>query len=104
MRHGHPRKAARREPWGIRHSLCQLTHDYTTVSRIYKRAVLNISFQRDVADIASLHPRDFVNAALAAGECYSIRDALRKKGIDTKVKTVLRNLKLATRDVEGSEG
>ena len=68
------------------------------------RHVNSQNFQRDVAEIHGIDSLDVVKAALAAGECYSIRDALRKKNIDTKVKTVLRHMKLALRDVEGSEG
>ena len=46
-------------------------------------------------EIAAIGARDFVNACLAAGECHSIRTALQKKGIDTKVKMLLRNMKLS---------
>ena len=71
---------------------------------VYRHVVLQNGHARDVDDILSIESLDFLNAALAAGECKSIRDALRKKNIDTKVKSVLRNMKLAMRNVEGSEG
>jgi len=44
-----------------------------------------------------------VNSALAAGECSSIRAALRKAGIDTRVKTSLKSMDIALHSVEGSE-
>ena len=62
------------------------------------------SFRRDVNAIDTLEARDLVHVALAAGECRSIREALRKKNVDTKVKSVLRTMKLALRNVPGSEG
>ena len=54
-------------------------------------------------DLQTLSPADFVVSALAAGECASIRAALRKKNIDVKVKNVLRSMQVATRSVEGTE-
>ena len=71
---------------------------------IHRHVSTNISFNRDVIDIVGLHPRVLISAALGAGEFHTIREGLRKKGIDTKVKTVLRNLKFAMREVEGTEG
>ena len=71
---------------------------------VYHHVVRNPSFQKDAETIVSITPRDFLNAALAAGECRSIREALQKKNIDTKVKSVLRNMKWALRNVSGSEG
>ena len=62
------------------------------------------SFRRDVNAIDTLEARDLLHVALAAGECRSIREALRKKNVDTKVKSVLRTMKLALRNVPGSEG
>ena len=62
------------------------------------------AFARDVNEITSITSKDFILAALAAGECRSIQDALRKKGVDAKVKKVLRNIKTALRHVEGTEG
>ena len=78
----------RRQMWGV---YCHVTPP-------------NGSFQRDFNAIDTLEARDLLNVALAAGECRSIRKALRKKNVDTKVKTVLRNMKLALRNVPGSEG
>ena len=40
---------------------------------------------------------------MAAGDCESIRSALRKKDVDTKVKTLLKSMHVAVRDVRGSE-
>ena len=71
---------------------------------VYAHVVVNQAFREQADEIDAIGVRDFVNACLAAGECHSIREALRKKGIDTKVKTLLRNMKLAMRNVERSEG
>lgn len=61
-------------------------------------------FWKDMETLVAPHPRDFVDATLVAGEYHTIRDMFRKKCVGVKVKIVLRNLKLALRDVEGSEG
>ena len=60
-------------------------------------------FRQISPDLIDLAPRDMVAAALAAGEASSIRDALRKKNIDVRVKNVLRSMEIAMRNVEGSE-
>ena len=60
-------------------------------------------FKRSVAEICLLKPDDFLASALAAGECDSIRAALRKNKILDRVKDVLRCLEFALRGVEGSE-
>ena len=59
---------------------------------VYRHVVLNPNFKQHVDELRTIGPRDFVNATLAAGECNSIREALRKKQVDTKVKTLLRNM------------
>ena len=63
----------------------------------------NKGFNSVMQDLQSLSPKDFVMSALAAGECSSIRAALRKKNVDTKVKTVLQSMQFVLRTVEGSE-
>ena len=54
-------------------------------------------------ELLELSPKDMVASALAAGDCESIRAALRKKNVDVRVKSVLRSMEIATRGVEGSE-
>ena len=39
------------------------------------RHMTSAGVQRSFADLATIAPADFLNAALAAGECHSIRDA-----------------------------
>ena len=63
----------------------------------------SVHFQRSYRDLAALSPHDFVASALAAGDCHSIRAALRKKGVVYKVKEVLRCINFALQEVEGSE-
>ena len=53
--------------------------------------------------LEGLTPMDWIASALAAGECYSTLEALRKKGVSASVKRVLRGIDVAMRDVEGSE-
>ena len=69
-------------------------HRYVSTSDVWKR----IS-----PSLCDLEPRDFIASALAAGDCESIRGALRKKDVDTKVKTLLKSMQVAVRDVRGSE-
>ena len=40
--------------------------------------------------------------ALRRGDCFTIRDALRKKGLDEQVRSLLAQMQFATQDVEGS--
>ena len=56
-----------------------------------------------VADLLDMSPKDMVMAALAAGEASSIRNALRQKNKDTRLKNALRSMQLALRNVEGTE-
>ena len=53
--------------------------------------------------LQTIDPGDFVRSALAAGDCESIRQALRKKNVDTNVKDILKNMEIALRGVEGSD-
>lgn len=53
--------------------------------------------------LLELKPDEFLKAALYAGECATVRDALRKKNIDVKVKNALRSMDIAMRGVEGTE-
>ena len=63
----------------------------------------NQTFHRNIVHYDSICATDFVAAALAAGECFTIRDAMRKKGVPVRVKAILRSLYIALRDVQGSE-
>ena len=63
----------------------------------------NKGFRRVMPELLDLSPKDMVMAALAAGEASSIRNALRQKNIDTRVKKVLRSMQVALRNVEGTE-
>ena len=49
-------------------------------------------FRHISPDLMDLAPRDMVAAALAAGGASSIRNALKKKNIDVRVKNVLRSM------------
>ena len=55
----------------------------------------NAAFQRNLIHYTTLTSTDFVAVALASGDCNSVRDLMRKKGIDIKVKTVLRSMDIA---------
>ena len=53
--------------------------------------------------LKAIEPGDFVRSALAAGDCENIRQALRKKNVNTVVKDILKSMDVALRGVEGSE-
>ena len=53
--------------------------------------------------LQAIEPGDFVRSALAAGDCHSIREALRKKNVSTVVKDLLKSMDVVLRGVEGSE-
>jgi len=53
--------------------------------------------------LQTISPREFVASALATGECFSMRAALKKKGLDVKVKQALLSMDIALRNVEGSD-
>ncbi|MEC9032278.1 MAG: hypothetical protein VYB15_10375, partial [Planctomycetota bacterium] len=77
----------------LRRAQMLAVYHYVTTSRL---------FQSSMQDFETLTAKDFVTAALAAGECYTVRDALRKKNIDVKVKRVLKQMHIATRNVEAT--
>jgi len=70
---------------------------------VYGYVVGNETFRRNAIHFDTLTATDFVTAALASGDCASVRDYMRKKNLDVKVKTVLKSMDIALRDVEGSE-
>ena len=77
----------------LRRAQMLAVYHYVTTSRL---------FQSSMQDFETLTAKDFVTAALAAGECYTVRDALRKRNIDVKVKSVLKQMHIATRNVEAT--
>ena len=76
-----------------------ISHRREQMLGVYQHVVRSPAFKKDMEDIAAVTPRDFLNAALAAGECHSIREALQKKNVNTSVKAVLRNMKWALHNV-----
>ena len=70
---------------------------------VYRYVNYSRHFASCAQALVEVTPRDFVASALAAGECQSIATALRKKGLDTFVRTLLKSMNVALRDVEGSE-
>ena len=81
----------------------------------------NIMFRRDQMSAVHLHMETnqpyasvsralqhvslehFIAAAVAAGDCRTVADLLRKEDLNVKVKEALRGLQRVLRDVEGSE-
>ena len=63
----------------------------------------NPFFQQDADLLKDISAKDFATAALACGECSTVRQMLRKDGVDLKVKTVLRQMKIVQGMVEGSD-
>jgi hypothetical protein len=51
----------------------------------------------------SLTAADMIAAASASGDCNSVCIFMRKEGVEIKVKTILKRMDIALRDVEGSE-
>ena len=68
------------------------------------RHLINSNHAAKILDtLQTIDPGDFVRSALAAGDCESIRQALRKKNVDTRVAEILKNMEIALRGVEGSD-
>ena len=53
--------------------------------------------------LQSLSSVDIMSVALASGDVNSIREALRKKGLDAALNSILRNVQRVQRNVRGSE-
>jgi hypothetical protein len=71
---------------------------------VYRYCANNKQFETHLKPLLeNISAPDFMKAALAAGDCDSIRTALRKKKIDVKVKDLLRSMDIALRGVEGTE-
>jgi hypothetical protein len=70
---------------------------------VFRYVQTNATFQSQLVHFDSLTAVDFVKAALASGDCTSVRDYMRKRSVDIKVKAVLKSMDVALRDVEGSE-
>jgi hypothetical protein len=84
---------------GVVYNLCvSRAHMYN----IHKFTMTNKWFQRTAADLETLGADEWIEQALRCGECYNVRDALRRKGLDDRVRTLLSQMQVASRDVEGS--
>ena len=70
---------------------------------VFRYVQTNSVFRKNLVHFDSLTAVDFVKAALASGDCTSVRDYMRKRNVDIKVKAVLRSMDVALRDIEGSE-
>lgn len=70
---------------------------------VHKYLIGSKQSERIMDALRNIEPGDFVRSALAAGDCDSIRQALRKKNVSTNVKDILRSMDIAMRGVEGSE-
>ena len=75
----------------------------TQMWAVYRYATTNKTFHRNLVHYDSITATDFVAAALASGDCNSVHDLMRKKGVDIKVKAVLQSMDVALRDVEGAD-
>ena len=64
------------------------------------RAALSDADAEALQDVTA---HDFVAAAMASGDCDSVRSALRRKDLDDKVQLALRKLERTQRQVRGSE-
>ena len=60
-------------------------------------------FHKNLIHYDSLTATDFVAAALASGDCNTVRELMRKKGVEVRVRAVLQSMDVAMRDVEGSD-
>ena len=63
----------------------------------------NPLFTQEADVLKEVTRKDLVAAALASGECNSVRQLLRKENLDNKVKTALRRMEIVQRRVEGSD-
>ena len=63
----------------------------------------NPFFIQEADVLKEVTSKDLVAAALASGECNSVRQLLRKENLDSKVKTALRRMEIVQRRVDGSD-
>ncbi len=60
-------------------------------------------FSRDVDLLSKVSAIDIVSAAVASGDCETLRGILRKDGLDDALKRAFRHMQAAQRTVRGSE-
>ena len=60
-------------------------------------------FTQEADVLKEVTSKDLVAAAFANGECNSVRQLLRKQGLDDKVKTALRRMEIVQRRADGSD-
>lgn len=70
---------------------------------VHRYVTYNKTFHKHLLHYNTLTSTDFVAAALASGDCNSVRDLMRKQGVEFKVKVVLKSMEIALRDVEGTD-
>jgi len=70
---------------------------------VHHYVMVNTTFHRNLLHYDSLTATDFVAAVLASGDSTTVRDLMRKKGVELKVRSVLQSMDIALRDVEGSD-
>lgn len=70
---------------------------------VHRYIMVNTTFYRNLIHYDALTAIDFVAAALASGDCNTVRELMRKKGVELKVRSVLQSMDIALRDVEGSD-
>ena len=63
----------------------------------------NPFFQAEAEVLKEVTSEDLVAAALASGDCNSVRKLMQKKNLDGKVKVALQRMEIVQRRVEGSE-
>ena len=63
----------------------------------------NLLFTKTAHILAKLTARDIIQAEVQTGEATSVRDVLRKAGIDDDLQRILRVLQVVQRSVQGSD-
>ena len=67
---------------------------------VVKKSLLTF---RDVETLQEISAKDFVSEALSSGECDSLKQLLRRTGLDAKLQNTVRLMELAFQHVRGSE-
>jgi hypothetical protein len=72
------------------------------MSAIYRFCTTSYLFRSSADEFLGLTAKDIVQAALASGDFKTVQTAFQCKDLDGRVKSILKQMQIATREVEGT--
>jgi hypothetical protein len=72
------------------------------MSAVYRFCTTNYFFRSSAAEFLDLTAKDLLQAALVSGDFKTVKAAFNCKDLDGRVKNILKQMQIATREVEGT--